>query len=81
MRHQGGQRRLEAGDPDQAGVQADQRGQFRGGGVDPADDLGGAAGQVLALGGEPDAPAARWTSLAPVSASSLARWRLTAGWE
>jgi hypothetical protein len=33
------------------------RGQFRGGGADAADDLGGAAGQVLALRREPDAPA------------------------
>ena len=57
VRHQRGERRLEAGDPDAAGAQAHHRGQFRGGGVDPADDLGGAAGQVLALRGEPDAPA------------------------
>jgi len=48
---------LEAGDPDPAGSQAHHRGQFRGGGVDPADDLRGAAGQVLAFGCEPDAPA------------------------
>src|SRR5262249_13197390 len=57
VRYQGGERRLEAGDPDSAGSQAHHRGQFRGGGGDPADDVGGAAGQVLALRREPDAPA------------------------
>jgi len=57
VRHQRGERRLEAGDADPAGAQAHHRGQFRGGGVDAADDLGGAPGQVFALRGEPDAPA------------------------
>jgi len=48
VRHQPGERRLEAGDPDPSGAQAHHRGQFARG-VDPPDDLGG-AGQVLASG-------------------------------
>ena len=56
VRYQGGECRLEAGDPDPAGSQAHHRGQFRGGGVDPSDDLGSAAGEVLTLRREPDAP-------------------------
>jgi hypothetical protein len=57
VRDKGGERRLEAGDPDPAGVQPHHRGQLRGGGVDPADDLGGTAGQMRTLRGEPDAAA------------------------
>jgi hypothetical protein len=57
VRYQGGERRLEACDPDPAGSQAHHRGQFRGGALDPPDDLSGAAGQLLTLGREPDAPA------------------------
>ena len=52
----GGQRRLEAGEADPSGAQSDQRVQL-GGGVDPADDLGGAPGQLLPLWCQPDAAA------------------------
>ena len=56
-RHERSVRRGEGGEAHAAGVQSDVGGELRAGGIDAADDLGGAVGQQLPGRGEPD-PAA-----------------------
>ena len=53
-RHERSDRRGEGGDAHSAGGQPHVGGQLRAGGIDPSDDLGGAVGQELPGGGEPD---------------------------
>ena len=53
-RHERSDRRGEGGQAHAAGGQPDVGGQLRAGGVDAADDLGGAVGQQLPGRGEPD---------------------------
>jgi hypothetical protein len=79
VRHQRGERRLEACAPDASGAQVHHRGQLRGGGGDSADDLGGAAGRLLALRGEPDAPAGPLDEPGP--GLGLQPGQMMAGWE
>jgi hypothetical protein len=56
-RHERSVRRGEGGEAHAAGVQSHVGGELRAGGIDAADDLGGAVGQQLPGGGEPN-PAA-----------------------
>jgi hypothetical protein len=63
LRDDGAQDGLEPGHPDSPGAQPDLRGQFGRGGVDAADDLGGAGGQQLSFGALPTpGPGPAWRS-------------------